>query len=258
MQKPDGCYIAIRHSEALGRDINTFVHNMDSGTSVSQTALLASIMERFLDEAIDALLVAGCDAVHLQGMPRKAVDITTRTVRGTCHLLSRRVLRKMQNQEVAALAAHMDDLRACGLDEHGVTVSATVIPIDDGLKGDIENLMSVVTVDASVAYAKPFESILFRFLDLCIEYLYVRTLATLKLGPVARKMVNVGYDTVHGGTHRLIHRVLPHLSDEQLYNAVSFTHSLMLDIRDQRLYFRAKTRASDMENCQSNPTCDGA
>lgn len=225
-----GSYAGIRNSEKLRVDVETFIANIRAGVREDQNPLLVGIMEGFLDEAVDALIGGACEAVRLEGFGRRMVEMTVATVKATCHLLSKRVLRNMKNADVRDLAGHMDDLRFATRDADGRPVSYTVVPLGDALHRDIMNLFAILQdeTETPTAHVGALKDILFRLLDVCVEHLYVRTLATLRLGPIARKLVEMGYGTVHGGAHTLINRVLPHLSDRQIRDAAGFCRGLVI------------------------------
>lgn len=228
IDSPSGAYIGIPGSEALRVDIDRFVENIEGRVPEDQSELLVSVMERFLDEAIDTLVIGMCDAVKLQGVGRKTVNVTVATVRATCHMLSRRVLRGMKNDEVRALAAHVDDLRLRAHDVNDRPVAWTAIPLETALLAEILRLHAIIRTEPPQRHMKDTQAMLFSFMEAVVEHLYVRTLATLKLGMVSRKIVEMGYKTVHSGGHGLISHVVPQLSDEQVRDAADFIVDLIV------------------------------
>lgn len=219
---PSGAYLGIPASEALRIDTEHFLRNMEDRLPEDQNALLVSVMERFLDEVIDTLIIGMCDAVQLQGVGRKTVNVTVATLRGTAHMLSRRVLRGMKNDEVRGLASHVDDLHLTAHDADGKPVAWTVIPLEKALLAEILRLHMLIRNEPPQRHMKDTQAMLVGLMEAVVEHLYVRTMATLKLGMVSRKIVEVGYKTVHSGTHGLISRVVPQLSDEQVRDAADF------------------------------------
>lgn len=225
---PSGAYAGIRTSDRLRGDVDTFINNMRDRVPADQNALLVSVMERFLDEAIEGLVIGMCDAVKLQGVGRKTVNVTVATVRGTFHMLSGRVLRGMKNNDVRDLAEHMDDVRLLLPDERGNVVSWTVVPLGPHLLDEILRLQEAIQVDSPQQHMIDIQAMLFQFMEAVVEYFYVRTLATLRLGLIARKLVEMGYKTVHSGAHGLIKRVVPQLSDQQVRDAADFLVNLIV------------------------------
>lgn len=228
IQSPSGAYAGIRTSDRLRGDVDTFINNMRDRVPADQNALLVSVMERFLDEAIEGLVIGMCDAVKLQGVGRKTVNVTVATVRGTFHMLSGRVLRGMKNNDVRDLAEHMDDVRLLLPDEQGNVVSWTVVPLGPHLLDEILRLQEAIQVDSPQQHMADIQAMLFQFMEAVVEYFYVRTLATLRLGLIARKLVEMGYKTVHSGAHGLIKRVVPQLSDQQVRDAADFLVNLIV------------------------------
>lgn len=228
IHSPSGAYLGIPASEALRIDTEHFLRNMEDRLPADQNALLVSVMERFLDEVIDTLIIGMCDAVQLQGVGRKTVNVTVATLRGTAHMLSRRVLRGMKNEEVRGLASHIDDLHLVAHDADGKPVAWTVIPLERRLLAEILRLHTLILVEPPQRHMKDTQAMLVALMETVVEHLYVRTMATLKLGMVSRKIVEVGYKTVHSGTHGLISRVVPQLSDEQVREAAGFIVNLIV------------------------------
>lgn len=225
---PSGAWLGIRASERLRVDVDALVNNIRDHVPQEQNPLLVSVMENFLDEAAEGLVIGMCDAVNLQGVARKTVDITVATVRGTGHVLSRRVLRGMKNDEVRGLAEHMNDLRLAVRGEGESEVAYTVVPLDCALLAEILRLHGLVREGSARTHMKDIQAMLEGITEAVIEHFYVRTLATLRLGPIARKVVAMGYKTVHSGVHGLIHRVVPQLSDEQVRDAADFIVALII------------------------------
>lgn len=227
-RSPSGAYAGIRTSDRLRTNVDTFITNIRDRRPEDQNALLVGIMERFLDEAIEGLVYGMCDAIGLHGVTRKTVNVTVTTVRATCHMLSRRVLRGMSNEEVRALAEHMDDLRLTVHDAEGNSIGYTVVPLDEVLLAQILRLHEAVRTESPQQHMRDIQLMLERFMDAVVEHFYVRTLATLRLGPIARKLVEVGYRTVHSGAQGLINRLVPQLTDQQVRAAADFLVGLIV------------------------------
>lgn len=230
-----GIYIALRNSHALRDDVALFVNNIRDGIAQDQNPLLVRIMEGFLDEAVDTLIVGGSEAMQLQGMSRRMVDMTVATIKATCHMLSRRVLRNMKNEDVRALAEHMDDLRLSRHGDDGEWRAWTVIPLPPALYAEMLRLDALINAESPQPHLGAIQDMLFALIDVVVEHVYVRTLATLRLGPIARKLVEMGYATAHGGARKLIAGVLPRLADEQVRQAANFLLDLVIRVDGERV-----------------------
>lgn len=231
----DGIYIALRNSRQLRDDVALFVNNIRDGIPQDQNPLLVRIMEGFLDEAVDTLIIGGSEAMQLQGMSRRMVDMTVSTIKATCHMLSRRVLRNMKNDDVRALAEHMDDLRLARHSSDGELRSWTVIPLPPALFAEMLRLDALINIESPQPHLGAIQDMLFALIDVVVEHVYVRTLATLRLGPIARKLVEMGYATAHGGARKLIAGVLPRLADEQVRQAGNFCLDLVIRVDGERV-----------------------
>jgi hypothetical protein len=221
-------HIGVRNSETLRLDVETFISNIRAGSSEDQIPLLVQVMERFLDEAIDALILGASRAMKLEGLARKVVDVTVSTTKATCHLLSGRVLRKMKNGDVRELAEYMDVLRMKRVDVNGKPATFTAFPIDAELMADIDALAALIQSESPQQHVEKLVSVIRRLMDAVVEHLYVNTLHTLSFGPFASKMVDMAYHTVHKAAHALVNRVIPGLSDTQIRDAVAFCYSLVI------------------------------
>ncbi len=239
-----GHWIGIPASPRLGNDVDRLVEAMADRVPQPQGALMIDVLKRFLDEAIDTLVTGLCDAVQLQGVGRKTVDITVATVRGTCHMLAGRVLHGMRNDELRDLAGHMDDLRLRLPARDGVAGDYTVVPVSPALLAEIRRLHAIVHAESPRPHMADIQAMLEQFMDAVVEHFYVRTMATLRLGPIARKVVSMGYRTVHSGVHGLIQRVVPQLSDEQVRNASDFILDLIIDAHGNRVRHTTPETAS--------------
>lgn len=220
-------YIGVRHSETLRLEVDAFISNIRARSSEDQIPLLVGVMERFLDEAIDALILGATRAMKLEGLARKVVDVTVSTTKATCHLLSGRVLRKMKNADVRELAEYMDVLRMKRVDVNGRPATFTAIPLEAALLADIDALSALVQGESPQQHVDKLISVIHRLMDAVVEHLYVNTLHTLSFGPFASKMVDMAYHTVHKAVHVLVNRVIPNLSDTQIRDAIAFCYSLV-------------------------------
>ena len=221
-------HIGIRNSEVLRQDVETFISHIRARSSEDQIPLLVQVMERFLDEAIDTLILGASRAMKLEGLSRKVVDVTVATTKATCHMLSARVLRKLKNSDVRELADYMDVLRKRRTDVNGQPVTFTGIPIDAELMSDIDALAAAINVDSPQQHVEVLVSVIRRLMDAVVEHLYVNTLHTLSFGPFASKMVDMAYHTVHKAAHALVNRVIPNLSDTQIRDAIAFCYGLVI------------------------------
>ncbi|MDP2228826.1 MAG: hypothetical protein Q8J78_15250 [Moraxellaceae bacterium] len=221
-------WIGIRNSDTLRVQVATFIDNIRAGNSADQVPLLATIMESFLDEAITALVLGAADAMRLHGLTRKVVDVMVSTTRSTCHLLSKRVLRKMKNADVRELADYMDVLRQKRYDRHGQPLTYTGLPVDDVLMARVDRLRDRMRSAPASVQDDEIIDVILGLIDVCVEHLYVRTLRTLTLGPIAARIVDMGYRTVHHGAHAMIHRVVPSLTDAQTLTAIEFCYGLLI------------------------------
>lgn len=220
-------FLGIPNSDSMRERVGVFLANMRVGEKADQIPLLASILEDFLDEAIDTLVIGLIDAMQLHGVARKVVDVTVSTTRTTCHMLSKRVLRKMKNEDVKTLADYMEELRYLTDNGEGGLRSYTAIPIRQEVINDIDSVHEIIKAEAPTAHLPAIEKNTLALLDAAVEALYHRTMQTLKFGPIARKLVEMGYVAVSSGAHSMIKHVLPSLSDEQIRGGVNFFFGLL-------------------------------
>ena len=232
---PGGIYLALRNSPRLRDDVGRFIDNIRGGLPEDQNPLLVGIMEGFLDEAIDTLIVGGSEAMELHGASRRLVDMTVATIKATLHMLSKRVLRNMKNEDVRALAEHMDDLRLLRHDAAGEPRGWTVIPLPPALFAEMLRLDGLIRVEPAAAHLGALQDMLFGLIDVVVEHVYVRTLATLRLGPIARKLVEMGYATAHGGARKLIAGVLPRQGGTQVRQAASSVLNHVIRVDGERV-----------------------
>ncbi len=244
---PDGLYVGLRNSLTLREDVDLFINNIRSGLPADQNPLLVRIMENFLDEAIDSLIVAGSDAMQLHGASRRLVDMTVSTIKTTLHMLSRRVLRNLKNADMRELAEHMDDLRLVRLDAAGELRAWTVIPLPASLYAEMLRLNALIDPESPKPHLAAIQKMLFELIDVVVAHMYVRTLETLHLGPIARRLVEMGYSTAHGGARKLIAGILPRLSDGQVRLAATFCIDLVIRVEGDRVV-KARSSTSQPKN----------
>lgn len=221
-------FVGIPNSEDLRQRIEAFISNIRNNVPEDQIPLLKGVLEDFLDEGIDTLIIGGARAMRLHGMPLKVVELLVSTTKSTCHMLSNRILRKMSNADVRQLAEYMDVLREVREREDGSLQSWTAIPIDAPLMQRIDAFRALARAQEAAAHIRELELIILALMDAIVEHLYTRTLHNLKLGPIASRMVELGYKAVHSGAHAMVGKVLPSLSAEQISSAIEFCYGLIV------------------------------
>jgi hypothetical protein len=259
--QPSGSYVGIRNSDGLRRDIDLFLENIHNRINEPQHPLLAHVMEQFLDEALQGLLISACDAVQFQGFARRAVEMTANTIKGTCRLLSKKILKGMRNDELLGLAEHMDQMRFVTRDANQYPVGFTVMPVSDSLQAEIDTLLKGLDQPPDSRTPAQIESVLHQLLETCVEYMYFRTLTQLRLGPLARRMVKLGYETVHSGMNSLIRHVVSHLSEQQQKEFIHFSQGLVIRIDGDQVRIGGKpivpfaelTREISIKGAASDP-----
>jgi len=160
---------------------------------------------------------------------RKTVDVAVATVRKSCHFLSRKILERLGNEEVRDLAGVMDGLMRTLPGPGGAPPAGhTALPISGALAGEMNRLTGELRREDPPACVHEVAHVLLELLEVAVESLYVRPLAALRVGPVARKIIHVNYLTVHKVLETAVVKLVPHLSVEQLRAASGYFQGLIV------------------------------
>jgi len=224
----NAAYIAFQDSEKLWKNSETFIANIRAKSEISQIPILVDVMHDFLDEVIDIFILKPCMELNVQGPLLKLLNISVSTIKKTCHFLSKRILQKMKNNEVCALAEYMDKLLVILPNQEGQLVGFTAIPITDELAEKMQSLIRKVSKDSPKNHIDELIEILFELRDVVSLYLYKNTLERLQVGPVSRKLIESSYITVKKATQTPITKLVPSLTDEQLVIASQYFKDMIV------------------------------
>ena len=220
-----GHYMSFEATATLRRDAETFIANLQRGERASQSLLLQQVLDAFVNQCLQVFFLAPADVAGLNPVSRKLLTTAIATIRKTLQLVVGRITRKLGNREMRPLAQFMDEVmfrdrsRPDGL-------AFIAFELDDDLSEQLQQLQRAcragntdVTDAMVVAFQTMAEEGITRF--------FAEPVAMLNLGPVLRKIAEMGVDTIRSVTATLIRRLFVMLSHEQMAAVVDYFCSMI-------------------------------
>src|SRR3990167_3785886 len=222
-----GHYMSFEATATLRRDAETFIANLQRGERASQSLLLQQVLDAFVNQCLQVFFLAPADVAGLNPVSRKLLTTAIATIRKTLQLVVGRITRKLGNREMRPLAQFMDEVmfrdrsRPDGL-------AFIAFELEDDLSEQLQQLQQTCltgNTDVTDAMVAAFQAMA----EEGITRFFAEPVATLTLGPVLRKIAEMGVDTTRSVTATLIRRLFAMLSREQMAAVVEYFCAMITD-----------------------------
>lgn len=228
-------YIAFPSSPALRQLSRQFIANLESGNKAPQTELVTKIMLDFTDELLKVFLLDVIHLVKLSPFMERLIHSTVNTVRSTVHGVTKTVVHRLGNQQMAPLGQYIRGLMLSAPNAEGQLMPWVGFPIEDRLFRRVETVVAELKRGGShQAQVPELIAILSEITDLAMNVYIVQPTELVKLGFILRKMADGGASVIGSAIHLLIRKVIPDLSEQQFADLADYMqHLLLLDpLRD--------------------------
>lgn len=209
-----GHYVSFAATASLRQDAEAFIANIQSGERASQSMLLQQVLDAFVNECLQVFFLTPADVVGLSPIGRKLLTTAIATIRKTLQMVLGRITRKLSNRDMRPLALFMDEVMV--RDRRNPNGPAFItFELEDNLGEELQQMQQSFRDGCPGATEKMIIAFQTMANDAIVE-IFAEPVAMLNLGPVLRKLAEMGIDTTRSVTLGLIRRLFGTLSNEQL------------------------------------------
>ena len=201
---------------SLRRDAETFISNIQRGEKSPQNALLQRVLDAFIAQCLDTYFVRPAELVGLNPVGRKIVVTAVATIRKTVQMVVGRIVRKLSNREMQPLADYIDSVMLRDRRNHS-SLALIAFPLDEPV---VEQFFAMqrqahapdADRNSNASLVTPFQTIASE----AITYYFQEPVEMLRLGPVLRKMSQLGVDTTRSVVSGVIARIFSTMTPQQV------------------------------------------
>lgn len=207
------CYFAFQSSDALRDSSLALLENFERGAREPQSVLFVKVAQLFADEIVNVLLlniVRSADSGHSgAGILEQVAGI----IKSTVNTLIKQVLGKMSNDELKDLASYIRERRMT-LTVNGAAADYVAFP----LPADFHARFRAVLEQGTRGEENKQELLACMeiFTEKAHQVFYEDAMKPIKLGFIARKVVDVGGSAMRKGSQSATRRLVPTLSGDEL------------------------------------------
>ncbi|HVK99874.1 MAG TPA: hypothetical protein VM553_08680 [Dongiaceae bacterium] len=209
-----GHYMSFEATATLRRDAETFIENIHRGERASQSLLLQQVLDAFVNECLQVFFLTPADVVGLSPLGRKLLTTAIATIRKTLQMVLGRITRKLSNRDMRPLALFMDEVMVRDRKNSGGPALIT-FELEDNLGEELQQMQQAFRDGCPGATETMIIAFQTMANDAIVE-IFAEPVAMLNLGPVLRKLADMGIDTTRSVTLGLIRRLFGTLSGDQL------------------------------------------
>jgi len=221
-------YIAFLSSARLRQNGETLIANIEQRVPASQAPLLNDIMVDFTDEVLQAFFLDVVDLLKLSPFMSRVVHGSVSTIKGTVHSVSRTIISKLDNKQLAPMAGYMGGLMLDAPDAHGHSAAHVGFPVSAATYERLHAVITKMRAGDTASQVPALVAVLNEVTDLAMEAYFTTPTELLKLGFLLRKMADGGVGVIRGAVHMVIKRLVPDLSHDQLLEVAEYMDSLIL------------------------------
>lgn len=210
---------------------NQFMKNRIDGLSDKQADLLYEVLSLFTSECLDAYFLAPVDRFNLNGMGKKIVTGGVSAMNTAIDFALKRVLFKLSNQDLAALADHIESLIQRPAPGSNEPVWITV-PLTDELYNRIHETIKKGRTNGAKTADKDFAAALCDVVEVSLLYYFEMPIEKMKMSFLMEKMARVASDTVTSGAKAVIRKVTPTMDEKEMELFFQFVESFIKEGRN--------------------------
>lgn len=213
-------YIAFASSSELYRKSIRFLDVFQNQSDIKAAPLLADLLYTYIPEVMDALLKKPTDLAQLGKTAQKIVDISASTLLKTSNLLVKQLLKNIKNKDLIGLQEHVA-LSVIHAHESDKGVHLSGIEISEALFDKALILIGRMEHQLPSTYHDEVVELLMEVTEAIINEVMRKPVTLLPLGPVLKKVANLGMDTILATVMKVVKNVFAKMNDDQ-YKAVGY------------------------------------
>lgn len=221
-------YVAFRSSEALHTTTDGFITRMNNGATRTEPETMDKIMRLFIQEALQAFLLNPTEQAGLSNTLKKIISLTADTISKASHVVIKSTVKKLNLSQNQKTAEYMDSIRI-QLEDAGELAWHVAFPISDEMASKGRHAMAQIIDGQEDAAREDVKAFFHELTDIAMLWYFERPMDLLGLGPIMRKVANMGIATTRKAMHSAIDRVIPKLHGEEFRISVQYSMDMMID-----------------------------
>lgn len=217
-------YYAIPCPDKLRDNFARLIDHLDRGTRDPLAPLLIEVANDYTDVIVQVMVLGNSEMMPHGSMARKVLEGVASIIKGTSHTMNRQVLHKMSNSDMTPVA---NQIRARRLEVDGKTYISFPIPTD--LAAAYRRCFAAIR-QGDISVQHDFTEAVLRFSRLAHQHFYVESMHSLKLGMIARKLVDIGGAGIEKASEAAVRKLVPALNAQELLEFVDYLEPLYIDV----------------------------
>lgn len=217
-------YYAIPCPDKLRDNFARMIDKLDQGSRDPLAPLLIEVANDYTDVIVQVMVLGNSEMMPQDSMARKVLEGVASVIKATSHTMNRQVLHKMSNSDMTPVA---NQIRARRLEVGDRTYISFVVP--DDLAATYRRCFAAIR-QGDLSVQREFAEAVLRFSRIAHQHFYVESMQSLKLGMIARKLVDIGGAGIEKASEAAIRKLVPALNAEELLGFVEYLEPLYIDV----------------------------
>lgn len=220
-------YIGFAASQTLATETHLLLDMRSKADIRSQLVQLEKVVDAFIPDVLDNLLLRCCVAIGIGPMASKIVNGGVDTINAACNLLISQLMKKRSDQEVVALVKFIDAIfipaaiSSNKVDSAGAEISAAKF-------AEMKHVIVEIQAGRASQVLPQLHVLMIEVADLIMEGFMKTPISLLELNFVVRKVCDGAMATCKGAAHMVVNRVFKHLNDQELLHMANYFNDLMI------------------------------
>lgn len=209
-------FMAFEVTERLHRNSEEFIQRFVYSNRPGERshALLQEVMDEFMAQCLRVYFVETCARAGLSPTSRKIVDSTVAAIRKTVSFVLGKIVYKLDREQMKEIALFMDSVMQ--RERGDLSVPAWVaFPLEKEWVENFRKLKTSADRSRTALDVLPLVDAFNALAETAIEHFFVEPLQTLALGPILRRMAEMGIETTRAATSTLLKQVFKTMTPEQ-------------------------------------------
>lgn len=177
-------------------------------------ALLQEVMDEFMAECLRVYFVETCARAGLSPTSRKIVDSTVAAIRKTVSFVLGKIVYKLDREQMKDIALYIDGVMQRERGNLGLP-AWVAFPLENAWVENFRALKANADQAREAPAVQPLVDAFNALAETAIDHFFVAPLQTLALGPILRRMAEMGIDTTRAATSTLLKQVFKTMTLEQ-------------------------------------------
>lgn len=191
----------------------------------AQAKILGDVLVSSMMEALIHQLV---ESVEMKPLTKKIMKQLGAVVEKTSTVLVEKVIAKLKNEELLPILEYMTELE---VEHEGVLYLCC--PLDEARAGRLIGALDEIDAGNGDAARVAFLEELLYVEDVALLEFYKRPLDLVKLGMIARKIVDVGYVTLGKASHSAVKKMVSKMDQHELESLGDYARMLLMQEETQ-------------------------